>query len=135
VEAVVDQPPVAGKTRKGRVLETSELSSIFGVDMDIDEASSEDMSTPARPVKRSRHTPRILKKSPSKTNKKTQAKPSAKKPAAGKAATRKITGRKTAARKETTKRVTRKKSSTQKHASGEKSSKMKPTEKKPGILG
>jgi hypothetical protein len=134
VKAVVDQPPVAGKTRKGRVIETGELSSIFGVDMDMDEASSEDMSTPARPAKKSRHTPRTGKKSPFTTNKKTQAKSSAKKPAAGKAATRKIIGRKTTARKERTKRVTLKKAATQKHTSGEESSTMKPTEKKPGKL-
>jgi len=134
VEAVVDQPPVAGKTRKGRVIETGELSSIFGVDMDMDEASSEDMSTPARPAKKSRHTPRTEKKSPFTTNKKTQAKSSAKKPAAGKAATRKIIGRKTTARKERTKRAPLKKAATQKHTSGEESSTMKPTEKKPGKL-
>jgi uncharacterized Zn finger protein len=34
VEAAVDQPAANGKRRKGRILKTSELSSVFGIDID-----------------------------------------------------------------------------------------------------
>ncbi len=36
IEAAIDQPTGAGKTRKGRLLETDELSSLFGVDIGTD---------------------------------------------------------------------------------------------------
>ena len=81
VEAAVDQPPKAGKSRMGRVLETNELSSVFGVDIDMDEASSEDVSTPTKPAKKAKRTSQSRKKSVARTNKKTKAKPAAKKPA------------------------------------------------------
>jgi uncharacterized Zn finger protein len=45
VEAAVVQPPRTGKSRKSRVLASNELSSIFGVDIDI---SEEDIPPPAR---------------------------------------------------------------------------------------
>jgi uncharacterized Zn finger protein len=48
VDAAVDQPPTGSKPRKGRVLETDELSSVFGVDIDMDGVSADDVSTPAR---------------------------------------------------------------------------------------
>jgi uncharacterized Zn finger protein len=39
VEAAVGQPAGNGKARKGRMLETDELSSVFGVDIDMDGVS------------------------------------------------------------------------------------------------
>ena len=86
VEAAVDQPPTVCESRRGRALKTDELSSVFGVDIDMGEASSEDVSTPAKPVKRARRTAQTRKKSTSRTKKKTKAKPAAKK--AGKKAGR-----------------------------------------------
>ncbi|MFQ5744296.1 MAG: hypothetical protein ACE5HV_12005 [Acidobacteriota bacterium] len=94
VEAAVDQPPNLRKSRSERRLETDELSSVFGVDIDMDEASSEDVPKPAKAAKRARRTAQPRKKSAPRTNKKTQAKP-----AARKATIRKVTAKK--ARKKT----------------------------------
>ncbi len=59
VEAAVAQPPTAGKSRRGRVLASDELSSVFGVDIDMAGASEEDV---APPVKRRRRAARTKKK-------------------------------------------------------------------------
>ncbi len=48
VEAAVDQAPTTRKSRKARVLDTDELSSVFGVDIDLEEASPEETSKPAK---------------------------------------------------------------------------------------
>jgi uncharacterized Zn finger protein len=48
VEAAVDQPPTTRKSRKARVLETDELSSVFGIDIDLGEASRDASSKPAK---------------------------------------------------------------------------------------
>jgi uncharacterized Zn finger protein len=70
VEAAVDQPQTLRKSRRGRVLKSDELSSVFGVDIDMDEASSKDVSTPAKPAKRARRTAQARKDSTSRTSKK-----------------------------------------------------------------
>ena len=144
VEAAVDQPPKAGKSRMGRVLETNELSSVFGVDIDMDEASSEDVSTPTKPAKKAKRTSQSRKKSVARTNKKTKAKPAAKKPATKKS-TNKATAKKTTSKKTATKRTaakkaytkkatarkaTAKKTTTKKAASRRKTSTVKPAAKK-----
>jgi uncharacterized Zn finger protein len=49
VEAAVDQPARRGKARRGRVLETDELSSVFGVDIDMTGASSVEVPTSIKP--------------------------------------------------------------------------------------
>ncbi len=54
VAAAVDQPPAAGKGRRGRVLESEGLSSLFGVDIDMGAPSGEDDATPAEPATRKR---------------------------------------------------------------------------------
>jgi hypothetical protein len=46
VEAAVDRPPSGGKPRKGRLLPTDELSSVFGVDLDMGIAPAQ--AAPAR---------------------------------------------------------------------------------------
>jgi uncharacterized Zn finger protein len=56
VEAAVDQPAGNGTARKGRVLETEELSSVFGVDIDMDGVSSGDLSTLTRQTRRTRRS-------------------------------------------------------------------------------
>lgn len=54
VEAAVDQPAQSGKQRKGRLLETGDLSSVFGID--IDGAPTGGESTQTRRRKTSRRT-------------------------------------------------------------------------------
>ena len=54
VEAAVDQPPPGGKSRRGRVLESDELASVF--DIDIDEVSTEIVVAPARRGRRAVRT-------------------------------------------------------------------------------
>ena len=62
VEAAVDRPPPGVRSGRGRVLESTELSSVFGIDIDIDkdEVSASDGASPAR---RGRRAVRTKKKS------------------------------------------------------------------------
>ncbi len=64
VEAAVDQPSPGGKSRRGRVLESDELSSVFGID--IDEASAEGVSAPTRRGQRTDKRSTAVKKSAAK---------------------------------------------------------------------
>jgi len=134
VEAAVDQPPTARKSRKGRVLKTDELSSVFGVDIDMDEASSEDVSAPTKPAKKAKRTSQSRKKSAARTNKKTKAKPAAKKPttkkSTNKATTKQTTAKKASTMKATVRKATEKKTTTKKAASRRKTSTVKPAVKK-----
>ena len=115
VEAAIEQPPGAGKARKGRVLDTDELSSVFGVDISMDGMSSDEATAPTKSPRRTRRTAKARKPVLSKTatKKSTVKKASAKKPAARKksdtgevnpkkAATRKIGTEKAAAKKKKT---------------------------------
>ena len=54
VATAVARPPSGGKSRRGRVLESGELSSVFGIDIEMGEASSGDASTPTRQAKRAK---------------------------------------------------------------------------------
>jgi len=58
VEAAVDQPPPAGARRRGRVLASQDLSSVFGVDIDLGDPATREPAAPAnqRP-RRSRGKP------------------------------------------------------------------------------
>ena len=60
VEAAVDRPPPGVRARRGRVLASTELSSVFGIDIDVDidrdEASASDGAVPARRVRRAART-------------------------------------------------------------------------------
>lgn len=47
VAAAVEQPPAGRKSRRGRVLESDELSSVFGIDIDMGDLPSDDVPTPA----------------------------------------------------------------------------------------
>jgi len=121
VEAAVDQPSTIRKSRMSRVLETDELSSVFGVDIDIDETVPKVALTP---TKRAGRTTKIRKKATSRMKKKTKAKPVAKRPAARKSVKKGIL------RKTTTKKTTIKKVKTKKTASRKKKSTVKPAAKK-----
>jgi len=122
VEAAVDQPQATRKSRRGRVLKTNELSSVFGVEIDMNEAFSEDVSTPARRARRAAQTRRraTSRTNKKKTRTKSAARTSAARRSAGKAAAGKITTRKTTKRKAATKTA----------ASRKKTSTVKPTAKK-----
>jgi len=48
VEAAVDQPPTDGRTSKGRVLDSDELSSVFGVDIEVGEMEPADKKTASK---------------------------------------------------------------------------------------
>ncbi len=118
VETAVDQPPLGGKSRRGRVLPADELSSVFGVDIDMGVASAEDVTTPA---KRGWRT--------AQTKKKAKTKSTPKKPASKKLPVK----RKVAAKRATAKKATNRKSAAKKvgnKAGVEKTSTMKPTAKK-----
>ncbi len=108
VEAAVDQPTGASKARKSRVLATDELSSVFGVDIDLDGVSTDASSTRPAPAKKTRRvakTKTSTKKSAAKKtaakktaaeNKSTAKKVAAKKPATKKTAAAKATAKKSA---------------------------------------
>lgn len=51
VEAAIDQPKTAGKSSKGRVLKTDELSSVFGIDIDTAELPSKKKPVSAKTSK------------------------------------------------------------------------------------
>lgn len=98
VAAAVERPPRVGKSRRGRVLASHELSSVFGVDIDMAGASEEDV---ALPVKRGQRAPRGKKKGKRSTAVRkpaTRAKVGKKKPATRKTAKKK----KAAAKKKST---------------------------------
>jgi uncharacterized Zn finger protein len=119
VEVAVDQPSTMRKSQMSRVLETDELSSVFGVD--IDETTPGIVLTP---TKRVRRTTNIRKKTTSRINKKTKAKSAVKRPAAKKSVKKGIV------RKTTAKKTTVKKAMTNKTASKKKKSTVKPAAKK-----
>jgi len=81
VEAAVDRPPVDGKARKGR-LAADELSSVFGIDIDMGVASAEDVKAPAK-REQTKKQPRTRT-----TKKEVKTKSTPRKPAAQKWATR-----------------------------------------------
>jgi uncharacterized Zn finger protein len=122
VEAAIDQPTSASKTRKGRVLQTDELSSVFGVDIDMDGVITDESSALAAPAKRTRRAAKTRKPAASKTG--------TKKSTAKKAPTKKAASEKTSAAKKTTpKRAAAKKTSTKK-AAARKATAKRPTTKK-----
>ena len=117
VEAAIDQPTGVGKVRKSRVLETDELSSVFGVDIDMDGVSSDESSTSTRPAKRTLRAAKTRKPAASKaTKKKSASRPATKKTAPVKktSTAKKATPKKAAAKKTSTKKAAAKKAATKK---------------------
>ena len=94
VEAAIDRPPPGVGSRRGRVLESDELSSVFGIDIDTDEASA---STVAVPARRRRRAVRTKKKSAKRT--------AVRKPAATKSSMKAKAATTKAAKKKTKKRT------------------------------
>jgi len=129
VEAAMDRPATASRSRRlrrGRVLESDELSSVFGVDIvsnvDSIEASSEDVAAPAKPQRRAA---RRRKPAVSRTSGKTREKPVARKAAASRSPkkSRKRSTQKAAAKKSATKKSATKKTSAKKATSRKTSAK------------
>ena len=91
VEAAIDQPTHVGEARKGRLLEIDELSSVFGVEIDMDGVSPDESSIPSAPTKKAAPRKPTTKKKAAKkatTDKKTTSKrkTSTRRPAAKKGA-------------------------------------------------
>jgi uncharacterized Zn finger protein len=145
VQAAIDQPAAANTSRKGRTLGTDELSSVFGIDIDIDidtgGAPPDTPSTSASPAKITRRAAKTRKPAASKATKKktaakpatkrTAAKPTTKKTAAGKKkiTARRATPKKAAVKTNTTKKAATKKS-TAKRTTTKKATEGRPTAKK-----
>jgi len=142
VVAAVKQPPTVRKSRRSRVLETDELSSVFGVDIDMDDLPSDDVPMP---VGKRRSTAQKQEKASSRAKSRSKARPAAKKPSAAEATStkpagkkagskkttaEKATSKKTTAKKAASPKPTRKKAATRKTASKKKTSTAKPTAKK-----
>ncbi len=107
VEAAVDQPLRRSRPRRGRALETDELSSIFGVDIDIDEVSAGEVDISAKSAKKVRRAALARNPGTSKTSKKKVGARSAKKKTA--VAKTVVAKRKSAAKKPLPKKVASKK--------------------------
>ncbi len=142
IEAAIDQPTGAGKARKGRVLESDELSSVFGVDIDMGGVSSDEASAPTSPAKRTRRAAKIRKPAASRaTKKKSSSKSATKRTAAAKkkGTAKQVTPKRTAAKKTKPKKTKSKKATPKKPArrkraaatsTGKKSTNKKPAPKK-----
>ena len=63
VEAAIDHTPLGGTSRRRRVLESDELSSVFGVEIDVDGACDEDEAVPIRSGRRAARRKKTGKRS------------------------------------------------------------------------
>ncbi len=109
VEAAVDQPLSRSKPRRGRALETEELSSIFGVDIDMEEVSPGEVSVSTKSTKKTKST--AVARSPATaraSRKKVGTRPAKKKAAVS----RKSTAKKSLPNKKVAKKTARKKAMT-----------------------
>jgi uncharacterized Zn finger protein len=79
VEAAVEQPSKAGKPRKGRVLASEDLSSVFGVDIDMDGVSKRDAAPPDKRGRRATRTQKTEKRTTAARKPKSRAKSGKKK--------------------------------------------------------
>ena len=108
IAAAIASPPKRRKSGRGRVLKTDDLSSVFGIDLDLSAAA--DTPKASRPKRRAakKVTKRTAaKKSTKKVTKRTAAKKAAKK-VTKRTATKKTAAKKTATKKTATKKTTKK---------------------------
>jgi len=137
VEAAVDQPPTAGKPRRARALGTDELSSVFGVDINTDGVSSDEVSTPTKPAKRTKRTAKTRKSKTARAKKKkVGAKPATRESAAARSTAQKTAAKKkNTAKKATLEKAAAKKTNSKKaivkETTGRKTRTRKTTAKKP----
>jgi uncharacterized Zn finger protein len=78
VEAAVEQPSKAGKLRKGRSLASADLSSVFGVDIDMNSVSEEGAALPARRRRVAARTQKAITKTQKRVTAVRKTKPRAK---------------------------------------------------------
>ncbi len=90
VETAVDQPTKARSSRRGRTLKTDDLSSVFGIDIDLDTNEGNPEGAPP-PPKRSKKTA-SPKRTPKKTTSKAKTKKSTARRNAGKTTAKKALG-------------------------------------------
>ena len=121
VDAAVKQPVTANGARRGRVLKSSELSSVFGIDIDASEEPQEEAPAPARKL-------RSTTKAGKTTTRKRKATAKAKSKKAGVRKAR--PEEKTAEKARTTKAATKKSKASAKKASKKKVPKKKVPKKK-----
>jgi hypothetical protein len=108
VEAAVEQPPTQGKTRRGRVLASDELSSVFGVDIDMTGVPDENVAPSVERGRAARTKKKTGRRSATARKPASRAKVGKKKRAAKKTAAKKKIPKKIAAKKVTTRVVKRK---------------------------
>ncbi len=131
VEAAVGQPTAAGKAPRGRVLETDQLSSVFGIEIDMHGVSPDTSLAPPAPAKRIGRAAKSREPAASKTTKKKAAKPKTTRMSA--------TSERTAAKPKTTRKsvtsekATAKRKNTAKRASRTNTAAKKPTTKRKSI--
>ena len=131
VEAAGAPLPTERTSRSGRVLDSGELSAVFGVDIEVRETPTEKTSTTAG---RPRRVAKTGSKAASGTNGKTGAKPSGKKPSAKKPPAKKPPAKKPSAKKPGRKaggeKATKPRAATRKTAPGKNESAAKPVAKR-----
>jgi uncharacterized Zn finger protein len=93
VEAAVDRPPAAATARRSKLLAARELSSVFGVDIDMGVTAGEAVVTPAAQGRRAVRTRKAPGKRPSPVKKSAVRKAPVKKTAASKRAPTKKSAR------------------------------------------
>ena len=124
VEAAIDQPKRASKARTGRMargLDSDELSSVFGVDINLDTGtdgvSPAEAAAPTRPARKTRRAAKPRKVTSSRASKKkTGAKTTARKATSGKKAAAGKKAKSKAAKTATKKKSSAKKTSAKKAA-------------------
>ncbi len=127
VEVAIAQPPPTGKSRRGRRLASDQLSSVFGIDIDMGDSSAEDASAPAGRGRPAVRTKKKTAKRATAVNKPTAKKSSVKK----KTKKKKGTATKKAAAKRASGRATHR--ATKKTTAKIAASKKKPTSRKSGV--
>jgi len=110
VEAAVEQPPTARKPRRGPTLRPDELSSVFGVDIDMGQAASADVAARAKPRRQARRAGGTKRKTSKRNVRKSATKPTAKK----KTVSKKKASKKPLTKKASSRRTTAKKSDVKK---------------------
>jgi uncharacterized Zn finger protein len=100
VEAAIDQPMRASRSRRGRVLESDGLSSIFGVDIVDDDLGTKQTrkrkKVKSGPSRKARRKPTVRKKQARRSGKKSASKGSVKKKSVKKGGVKKARSRKKA---------------------------------------
>jgi len=103
VEAAIDQPMRASRSRRGRVLESGELSSVFGVDIADDDPDTKQIRKPktvvSGPSRKASRKSTVGKKQAKRSGRKSASKGSVKKKSAKKAKSKRVSKKKAGRKK------------------------------------